>query len=147
MMQWHGLNLSRPSTVPNRKNWSRIQANVLRNHLNGFLKHNPLFRKQRTASVEILEQRQDQDEAVAWLEFLPPNMEPNPKNWSPTRTNAVKPPEWVSQAQSIGESNLLTGAKARSVENALNIGEQFFAEFETTSTVPARCKCFWLRRS
>ncbi len=61
------------------------------------------------------------------------------------------PPEWVSQAQSIGEaqSNAAkeTDQKPEAVENALNIGEQFFAEFENSaSAVPAMdATSAWLR--
>ncbi len=51
------------------------------------------------------------------------------------------PPDWVSQAQSIGEAQSASAVEAEKsnqesevVENALNIGEQYFAEFENAST-------------
>ena len=51
------------------------------------------------------------------------------------------PPEWVSQAQSIGEAQSASALEAEKsdlesekVENALNIGEQYFADFENAST-------------
>jgi cytochrome c-type biogenesis protein CcmH/NrfG len=74
---------------------------------------------------------QEQDDAVAWLESLaakhgakPEELVTDPNKRSDTA------PEWVQQASAIGESQPATNVS----ENAKNIGEQFFAEFETAST-------------
>ena len=95
------------------------------------------------ASAESLgSTAQEQDDAVAWLESLaakhgakPEEMVTDPNKRSET------PPEWVSQAQSIGEAQSTATKevdkpeqKTEAVEHALNIGEQFFAEFESAST-------------
>ena len=75
------------------------------------------------------------------LNRWPPNMAPNLRSWSLIPANVLRtPPEWVSQAQSIGEAQSASALEAEKsnqqperVENALNIGEQFFAEFESAS--------------
>ncbi len=74
---------------------------------------------------------QEQDDAVAWLESLaakhgakPEELVTDPNKRSDTA------PEWVQQASAIGESQTDTNVS----ENAKNIGEQFFADFETAST-------------
>ena len=94
------------------------------------------------ASVESLgSTAQEQDDAVAWLESLAAKHGAKPEEMvtDPNKRNE-KPPEWVTQAQSIGEAQAASVEAEKSdqqperVENALNIGEQFFAEFENTST-------------
>ena len=89
-----------------------------------------------TASVESLgSTAQEQDDAVAWLEFLQPNMEPNPKNWSLTQANAVtRHPNGSRRRNPLVKPNCWNEDQPEVVENALNIGEQYFAEFESAST-------------
>ncbi len=96
---------------------------------------------------------QEQDDAVAWLESLaakhgakPEELVTDPNKRSDT------PPEWVQQAQAIGETQpapVEESAKPDSdwVENAQNIGEQSFSEFETPATPPAASDDtgMWLR--
>ena len=91
---------------------------------------------------------QEQDDAVAWLESLAAKHGAKPEELVTDPSKRFDtPPEWVSQAQSIGEaqsaSALLNAEEEKSslpsesVENELNIGEQSFAEFENASTSPA----------
>ena len=99
-------------------------------------------------SVESLgSTAQEQDDAVAWLESLAAKHGAKPEELVTDPNKRFEtPPEWVSQAQSIGEaqaaSNSMKDETSESiqqpdrVENALNIGEQFFAEFESASTAP-----------
>lgn len=98
-------------------------------------------------SVESLgSTAQEQDDAVAWLESLAVKHGAKPEELVTDPGKRFEtPPEWVSQAQTIGEAQAATDAlekesqKPEAVENALNIGEQFFAEFEDSSTAePAR---------
>ncbi|MCE9646155.1 MAG: tetratricopeptide repeat protein [Chloroflexi bacterium] len=84
---------------------------------------------------------QEQDDAVAWLESLAAKHGAKPEELVTDPSKRFEtPPEWVSQAQSIGEAQAASNAletqnqKPEAVENALNIGEQFFAEFEDTSS-------------
>ncbi len=88
------------------------------------------------ASVESLgSTAQEQDDAVAWLESLAAKHGAKPEELvTDPNKRSEKPPEWVSQAQSIGESQSQSGQKPEIVEHALNIGEQFFAEFESASS-------------
>ncbi|MBC7875855.1 MAG: tetratricopeptide repeat protein [Anaerolineales bacterium] len=100
---------------------------------------------------------QEQDDAVAWLESLAAKHGAKPEELVTDPSKRFeKPPEWVSQAQSIGEAQAASNAmeetpvsdqQANPVENAMNIGEQFFAEFETASTAaPANDETeMWLR--
>ncbi len=96
-------------------------------------------------SVESLgSTAQEQDDAVAWLESLAAKHGAKPEELvTDPNKRFDKPPEWVSQAQSIGEAQSASAAldaeaeqpsQLAPVENALNIGEQFFAEFENAST-------------
>jgi len=93
-------------------------------------------------SVESLgSTAQEQDDAVAWLESLAVKHGAKPEELVTDPGKRFEtPPEWVSQAQTIGEAQAATDAlekesqKPEAVENALNIGEQFFAEFEDSST-------------
>jgi len=87
------------------------------------------------ASVESLgSTAQEQDDAVAWLESLAAKHGAKPEELVTDPSKRFeKPPEWVSQAQSIGEAEK-ANPKSEVVDNALNIGEQFFAEFESAST-------------
>jgi hypothetical protein len=93
---------------------------------------------------------QEQDDAVAWLESLAAKHGAKPEEMVTDPSKRFDtPPEWVSQAQSIGEaqpSSALEGEKSN-VENALNIGEQYFADFENISAAaPATDETsVWLR--
>jgi tetratricopeptide (TPR) repeat protein len=82
---------------------------------------------------------QEQDDAVAWLESLAAKHGAKPEELvtDPNKRNET-PPEWVAQAQAIGtQPEKQEPAKNEAVENALNIGEQFFAEFEKGTDEPA----------
>jgi tetratricopeptide (TPR) repeat protein len=93
-------------------------------------------------SVESLgSTAQEQDDAVAWLESLAAKHGAKPEELvTDPNKRFEKPPDWVSQAQSIGEAQAASAVqetqsqKPEVVDNALNIGEQFFAEFENAST-------------
>jgi tetratricopeptide (TPR) repeat protein len=110
-----------------------------------------------TASIESLgSTAQEQDDAVAWLESLAAKHGAKPEELVTDPSKRFeKPPEWVSQAQSIGETQSAPSSleaeksdqQSERVENALNIGEQFFAEFESASTaMPATDETsIWLR--
>ncbi len=88
---------------------------------------------QPAASVENLgTSAQEQDDAVAWLESLaakhgakPEELVTDPNKRSDT------PPDWVQQARIAAEAQ--PTAPAQWSENAQNIGEQFFNEFEDGS--------------
>jgi tetratricopeptide (TPR) repeat protein len=94
---------------------------------------------------------QEQDDAVAWLESLaakhgakPEELVTDPKKRSET------PPDWVQQARSAAESqpDIFTESTDSSMawsENAQNIGEQYFAEFETPATSANDETGMWLR--
>lgn len=94
------------------------------------------------ASVESLgATASEQDDAIAWLESLAAKHGAKPEELvSDPGRRSETPPEWVSQAQSIGETQAAQPEqKPEVVENALNIGEQFFAEFESaTAAAPAK---------
>ncbi len=82
---------------------------------------------------------QEQDDAVAWLESLAAKHGAKPEEMvtDPNKRSEATP-EWVSQAQSIADAQSapvvpVEEPKPEIVENALNIGEQFFAEFENAS--------------
>jgi len=100
------------------------------------------------ATVESLgSTAQEQDDAVAWLESLAAKHGAKPEELVTDPSKRFEtPPEWVSQAQSIGEAEKSNQPPER-VEHALNIGEQFFAEFESASTAaPATDETSaWLR--
>ena len=74
----------------------------------------------------------EQDDAVAWLESLAAKHGAKPEELvTDPNKRSETPPDWVSQAQAIGSQPAQEEpAKPEAVENALNIGEQFFAEFE-----------------
>ncbi|MBK7320287.1 tetratricopeptide repeat protein [Candidatus Villigracilis affinis] len=83
---------------------------------------------------------QEQDDAVAWLESLAAKHGAKPEELvTDPNKRGETPPDWVSQAQSIGEAQASQKAEeekpvqSEAVENALNIGEQLFAEFENAS--------------
>jgi len=97
-------------------------------------------------SVESLgSTAQEQDDAMAWLESLAAKHGAKPEELVTDPSKRFdSPPEWVSQAQSIGEAQSAPASidaeekeessqPAERVENALNIGEQYFAEFENAS--------------
>jgi tetratricopeptide (TPR) repeat protein len=81
---------------------------------------------------------QEQDDAVAWLESLAAKHGAKPEELvTDPNKRSETPPEWVSQAQSIGEAQKSAPqepAKTEWSEGAQNIGEQFFADFEEAST-------------
>jgi tetratricopeptide (TPR) repeat protein len=102
--------------------------------------------QQPSANVESLgASSQEQDDAVAWLESLAAKHGAKPEELvTDPNKRSETPPDWVAQAQTIGNQP----AKEEPVENALNIGEQFFAEFEqgTSSEQPATDETgMWLR--
>jgi tetratricopeptide (TPR) repeat protein len=104
---------------------------------------------------------QEQDDAVAWLESLAAKHGAKPEEMvSDPNKRSDTPPEWVQQAQAIGETESISKAQieeaARSNQqeaqpakgdNALNIGEQYFVDFENTSAgLPASdATGMWLR--
>ena len=106
------------------------------------------------ASVENLgSTAQEQDDAVAWLESLAAKHGAKPEELitDPSK-RSENPPEWVSQAQSIGEAQSAPALETEKsdqnpeiVENAMNIGEQFFAEFESSSAPATDATSAWLR--
>jgi tetratricopeptide (TPR) repeat protein len=92
------------------------------------------------ANVESLgASSQEQDDAVAWLESLAAKHGAKPEELvTDPNKRSETPPDWVAQAQTIGNTQdkpvIEEPAKSEAVENALNIGEQFFAEFEQGSS-------------
>ena len=96
---------------------------------------------------------QEQDDAVAWLESLAAKHGAKPEELvTDPNKRSETPPEWVQQAQSIGEAQSISSSetpaeKTEWVEGAQNIGEQFFAEFESGSKpAPAADETgMWLR--
>jgi tetratricopeptide (TPR) repeat protein len=83
---------------------------------------------------------QEQDDAVAWMESLAAKHGAKPEEMvTDPNQRSDNPPEWVAQAQSMEEAqpfSPITNEEEPSQPsvNALNIGEQFFAEFENAST-------------
>jgi len=102
-------------------------------------------------SVESLgSSAQEQDDAVAWLESLAAKHGAKPEELvTDPNKRSETPPEWVSQAQSIGAQTPVEPepAKTEWSETAANVGEEFFAEFEKASTAqPATDETgMWLR--
>jgi hypothetical protein len=97
---------------------------------------------------------QEQDDAVAWLESLAAKHGAKPEELvTDPNKRSETPPEWVQQAQSIGEAQAasseveIPAEKSEWSEGAQNIGEQFFAEFEDASkpTSAADETGMWLR--
>ncbi len=97
---------------------------------------------------------QEQDDAVAWLESLAAKHGAKPEELvtDPNKRSDVAP-EWVQQATSAAEMQPTVPSKPKDEmteqpkewsENAMNIGEQFFAEFETASSSPDETG-MWLR--
>ncbi|MBK8781240.1 MAG: tetratricopeptide repeat protein [Anaerolineales bacterium] len=89
---------------------------------------------------------QEQDDAVAWLESLAAKHGAKPEELvTDPNKRSETPPDWVQQAQSIGEAQ--SAEKPEWSEGAQNIGEQFFAEFENASgAAPATDETgMWLR--
>ncbi|MCZ2126253.1 MAG: tetratricopeptide repeat protein [Anaerolineales bacterium] len=84
---------------------------------------------------------QEQDDAVAWLESLAAKHGAKPEELvTDPNKRSETPPEWVAQAQSVGaetpaKKDEPESAKTEWSENAANIGEEFFAEFEKDSSV------------
>lgn len=77
----------------------------------------------------------EQDDAIAWLESLAAKHGAKPEELvTDPNKRSETPPDWVAQAQAIGSQPAKEQpAKPEAVENALNIGEQFFAEFEQSA--------------
>lgn len=111
---------------------------------------------QPSASIEELgSSAQEQDDAVAWLESLAAKHGAKAEELvtDPSRRSET-PPDWVQQARSAIESQPAeagppSGDSAPWSETAQNIGEQFFAEFEDTSTAaqpPIDETGMWLKR-
>ena len=88
------------------------------------------------ASAESLgSSAQEQDDAIAWLESLAAKHGAKPEELvTDPNKRSETPPEWVAQAQSIGQEP--EPAKTEWSANAQNIGEEFFAEFEKGSDAP-----------
>jgi cytochrome c-type biogenesis protein CcmH/NrfG len=88
---------------------------------------------QPAASIETLgASAQEQDDAVAWLESLaakhgakPEELVTDPNKRSDT------PPDWVQQARDAADAAPVGSTQWS--ENAQNIGEQFFEQFEDTA--------------
>ncbi|MBI5353083.1 MAG: tetratricopeptide repeat protein [Chloroflexi bacterium] len=93
---------------------------------------------------------QEQDDGVAWLESLAAKHGAKPEELvTDPNKRSETPPEWVQQARAASEAEPVKSQDEQPapVEGALNIGEQFFAEFENTSTsvAPADETGMWLR--
>lgn len=94
---------------------------------------------------------QEQDDAVAWLESLAAKHGAKPEELvTDPNKRSETPPEWVQQAQTIGSAQPAQPpaqpAETEWVENAQNVGEDFFAEFEKASAVPpSDATGMWLR--
>src|SRR6185369_8329194 len=89
------------------------------------------------ATIESLgASAQEQDDAVAWMESLAAKHGAKPEELvtDPNKRSDIAP-DWVQQASAIGETQPEKTSEpienAPVSENAKNIGEQFFAEFET----------------
>jgi cytochrome c-type biogenesis protein CcmH/NrfG len=90
---------------------------------------------QAAANVESLgASAQEQDDAVAWLESLAAKHGAKPEELvtDPNKRNET-PPDWVQQASAGSQQ---PAEIKQWSENAQNIGEQFFAEFEETPAAP-----------
>ena len=93
---------------------------------------------------------QEQDDAVAWLESLAAKHGAKPEELvTDPNKRSETPPEWVQQAQTIGNSQPSEPsqpAQQEWVEGAQNVGEEFFAEFERTASASATDETgMWLR--
>jgi len=96
----------------------------------------------------------EQDDAVAWLESLAAKHGANPDEFvTDPNLRSETPPEWVQQAQAAGQAESILNAQKEepaqpaSAQNAQDIGEKFFAEFENQSTgmVESDETGMWLR--
>jgi len=79
---------------------------------------------------------QEQDDAVAWLESLAAKHGAKPEELvtDPSK-RSEKPPEWVTQAQNIGsQPPAESEPKKESSDTAATVGEEFFSEFEKSSS-------------
>lgn len=90
---------------------------------------------------------EEQDDAVAWLESLATKHGAKPEELvTDPNKRSETPPEWVQQAQSIGEAQSAEEpAKSDWVEGAQDVGEQFFAEFENLPAPSTDETGMWLR--
>ncbi|MBI5946366.1 MAG: tetratricopeptide repeat protein [Chloroflexi bacterium] len=87
---------------------------------------------------------QEQDDAVAWLESLAAKHGAKPEEMvSDPNKRSETPPEWVQQAQAVGEAESISSAKDISQKP----DEQIFSEFDTTSIIPTEADAtgMWLR--
>ncbi len=127
---WLG-GLGEPSSAPAAAA-SQAQPADLPDWLSGAA---PQPASQPAPSVESLgASAAEQDDAVAWLESLAAKHGAKPEELvtDPSKRSET-PPEWVTQAQQVGTQ------PTKPVTGALNIGEQFFAEFEqAASAEPAK---------
>jgi cytochrome c-type biogenesis protein CcmH/NrfG len=82
------------------------------------------------ASIEELgSSAQEQDDAVAWLESLAAKHGAKPEELvTDPNKRSETPPDWVQQARDAAEAQPVQSNQWS--ENAQNIGEQFFNEFE-----------------
>ncbi|MCB9112975.1 MAG: tetratricopeptide repeat protein [Anaerolineales bacterium] len=96
----------------------------------------PQERTAPAASVDSLgSSAEEQDDAVAWLESLAAKHGAKPEELvTDPNKRSETPPDWVSQAQNLGvqASTASEPEKPERSENAQNIGEEFFAEFEAS---------------
>ena len=103
------------------------------------------------ASAESLgSSAQEQDDAIAWLESLAEKHGAKPEELvTDPNKRSETPPDWVQQAQTIGETPVPAepeSAKTDWIENAQDVGEEFFAEFEKGASQPATDETgMWLR--
>ena len=103
------------------------------------------------ASTESLgSSAQEQDDAIAWLESLAAKHGAKPEELvTDPNKRSETPPDWVQQAQTIGETSVSAepeSAKTDWIENAQDVGEEFFAEFEKGASQPATDETgMWLR--
>jgi tetratricopeptide (TPR) repeat protein len=90
----------------------------------------------------------EQDDAIAWLESLAAKHGAKPEELvtNPNKRSDI-PPDWVAQAQSMGEAQSPAEEPAETewVEGAQNVGEQFFSEFEQASVPAVDETGMWLR--
>jgi cytochrome c-type biogenesis protein CcmH/NrfG len=124
------------------------QSEDVPNWLGGLGSEQPM--QTPAASIENLgSSAQEQDDAVAWLESLAAKHGAKPEELvtDPSKRSDIAP-DWVQQASAAGESQPIQPT-AQWSENAQNIGEQFFNEFEDAvepvSPLPTDETGMWLK--
>ena len=104
---------------------------------------------QTPASIESLgSSAQEQDDAVAWLESLAAKHGAKPEELvTDPNKRSETPPDWVAQAQVVGSQTPPEPKPAVQdwSANAQNIGEEFFAEFESASSDQPAANDAWLK--